>query len=362
MNSYRALIGKASLIISCLIFLYSCSNQESKTDKEDSAPTSLKAEEIQQVKVKTVRKEDFSHKLISNGKLKAVNKVSLRFESSGVIKDIKVKNGDFVRKGDTIAILDNSREKIRLAKSRTNISKAELEYQNLILGHKGANSDTSGMDKEILKNLRIESGLEQANNDLKEVQLDYEKTILIAPFKGKIANIEKHSNDRNDTGKDFCAIVDNSLFDVEGFIMESELKWIEQGQKATILPFAFDSTFFTGVINQINPQVNENGLIKVVARFRNVKNKLLDGMNAKVLFEKILNNQIVVPRSSIVLRDGKKVVFTLKHGKAYWNYVAVNMENDTELSLLDGIKEGDTVIYSGNFNLAHESKVKVIKN
>ena len=57
----------------------------------------------------------------------------------------------------------------------------------------------------------------------------------------------------------------------------------------------------------------------------------------------------------------KQVVFTLKDGKAQWNYVQTGLENAESYSMADdALKEGDTVIVTGNVNLAHEAPVKVV--
>ena len=55
------------------------------------------------------------------------------------------------------------------------------------------------------------------------------------------------------------------------------------------------------------------------------------------------------------------MVFTLKDGKAQWNYVQTGLENAESYSMADdALKEGDTVIVTGNVNLAHEASVKVV--
>ena len=85
-------------------------------------------------------------------------------------------------------------------------------------------------------------------------------------------------------------------------------------------------------------------------------------MNVRVSIHRSLGKQLVVPKSAVVLRSGKQVVFTLTEDKAYWNYVHTGLENADSYTIVDGLKEGDTVITSGNINLAHEAPVKVIEN
>ena len=50
-----------------------------------------------------------------------------------------------------------------------------------------------------------------------------------------------------------------------------------------------------------------------------------------------------------------------EYGKAQWNYVQTGLENAESYSMADdALKEGDTVIVTGNVNLAHEAPVKVV--
>ena len=109
-----------------------------------------------------------------------------------------------------------------------------------------------------------------------------------------------------------------------------------------------------------------NGLVKVKALV-NAGGKLFSGMNVRVSVRRSLGERLVIPKSAVVLRSGKQVVFTLKDGKAMWNYVNTGLENATECvvsdksqkGIEDGLLEGDTVIVTGNLNLAHEAEVYV---
>ena len=86
-------------------------------------------------------------------------------------------------------------------------------------------------------------------------------------------------------------------------------------------------------------------------------------MNVRVSAFRSVGKQWVVPKTAVVLRTGKQVVFTVVDGKAVWNYVQTGLENATEYTVTgETLKEGDPVIVTGNINLAHESPVKVIQD
>ena len=62
----------------------------------------------------------------------------------------------------------------------------------------------------------------------------------------------------------------------------------------------------------------------------------------------------------MVLRSGgRSVIFTYKKGRSYWNYIEAGEENSRQMVVEDGLHEGDTVIVSGNMNLAHDVPVKI---
>ena len=109
-------------------------------------------------------------------------------------------------------------------------------------------------------------------------------------------------------------------------------------------------------------------MVKVKASV-NAKGRLFSGMNVKVSVRRTLDAQLIIPKTAVVQRSGRTVVFTLQNGKAIWNYVQTGMENADSCVVSDrsadgveeGLLEGDTVIVSGNVNLAHESPVVVTK-
>ncbi|MDE6378363.1 MAG: efflux RND transporter periplasmic adaptor subunit, partial [Duncaniella sp.] len=76
--------------------------------------------------------------------------------------------------------------------------------------------------------------------------------------------------------------------------------------------------------------------------------------------KRAVERALVIPKSALVLRSGRQVVFTLDGDKAMWNYVTTGLENLNHYTVTDGLAPGMKVIVTGNLNLAHEAPVKVI--
>lgn len=75
-------------------------------------------------------------------------------------------------------------------------------------------------------------------------------------------------------------------------------------------PYASAVGTRTGSISEINPLVDENGMVRVKAQV-NGGDKFFDGMNVRISVKRSVPNRIVVPKTAIVLRSGKQVMFTV---------------------------------------------------
>ena len=144
-------------------------------------------------------------------------------------------------------------------------------------------------------------------------------------------------------------------------MLESEIGSVKRNDKVDVMPVS-GSEAFTGRVTAVNPQVNEKGLVVISALVENRKGLLFDGMNVNIKVKQEIGNCMVVPKSAVVIRSGKPVVFIHQGGKAIWKYVTLGHENSTCYTLLpmdDTVSEGDEVIYEGVVNLAHESPVTI---
>lgn len=358
----KTYLDKVLLLIFALGGIFSaCSESADKSETENGSVSTVLPSKIAEVKVMKLEPKVFSHEIVSNGKMSAHDFADLRFLSSdAVIEKIYVKNGDHVRKGQTIASLDRFKIENTLKQNNNDLAKARLELADVLIGQGYDPEKPELVPAETMKLARLRSGMDQAETVLAATTRDLEATTLTAPFDGVVANLFQKVHNRPDGAEPFCRIVANGKMDVEFTVLESELAVIHPGDEVTISAFASNDTH-TGSVTEINPVVNEDGLVKVRASISNPSG-LFDGMNVKVSVKRALDEQLVVPKSAVVFRTGKQVIFTHSDGKAMWNYVHTGLENMSEYVITDGLLPGMEVIYDGNVNLAHEAPVKVISD
>ena len=347
------------LLCMAVALLAACSDAGKGKESEEGVATVLPSES-NEVTVKVLKRATFEHELVSNGKVTAGAMADLRFETTGVVAHIYVKNGAPVRKGQKLAELDKFRLKNKTAQAKDALDKAELELQDVLIGQGYPVGDASKVPADIMKLARVRSGYDQSLAQYELAAYEEEHATLVAPFDGVVANLFSKPFNEASTSEAFCSIIGTQGMEVDFTVLESELPLIKSGDKVIVTPYSDAGFRQEGRITQINPLVDDKGMVKVKAAV-NGKGRLFSGMNVRVNVHRSLGGQLVIPKSAVVLRSGKQVVFTLKDGKAQWNYVQTGLENAESYSMADdALKEGDTVIVTGNVNLAHEASVKVV--
>ena len=304
---------------------------------------------------------NFSHELISNGTISARQKADLHFESSEIVEKIYVKNGQRVSKGQKIAMLSQFRLHNSIKQSLDNLEKAQLELQDVLISQGYVLRDSLKIPTEIMKIAKTKSNYDNSIIQYELALYNLKHSILYAPFDGVIANLFSKQHNTPPVTEPFCSVIENQSLDADFMILESELPFIHIGDQLQISPFSFSDYTTEGRVNEINPIVNENGMVRINAAIIKTNKNLYDGMNIKVRIQRSVGKQLVIPKDALVLRSNKKVVFTVKDNRAYWNYVQTGLENSTDYVVTEGLNEGDSVIYSGNLNLSHEVQVKVLK-
>jgi RND family efflux transporter MFP subunit len=345
--------------IACLfcLLLLSCSTGKKAADEESIS--ALLPDEVTEVRAIRLEYSDFHHELIAHGAISARHKADLRFQTSEVIAAIFVKNGDKVTKGQQLAMLDPFKLQNTLLQAADNLERARLELQDVLIGQGYSLNDSLNIPPEILQIAKVKSNYDQSANQYALAEYNLQHSTLHAPFDGVVANLFSKTYNLPDASLPFCTIIDVSHPEVDFKVLESELPFLQKGDKITVFPFSLSDYAAEGQVAAINPVVDKNGMVILKAQVNNPAGKLYDGMNVKIHLQRSLGRQLVIPKEALVLRSNKKVVFTLKNGLAQWVYVETGSENATGYVVTDGLAVGDSVIYEGNINLAHESPVQL---
>lgn len=351
------------LLILLMLVSFSCKKEQSKPD-EDLIEKKEYLPDKNEVDVMVLQQRKFKKEIVSNGKLVALQKNQLKFEVSESLERLFVKNGDLVKKGQTLAILKDFSYQQGYTKATIGLKKAELEFQDKLVGRGYETFNKDSIPVKEYEMLAIRSGYKDALHELENAKFNLKATKLIAPFSGKIATVKSKQYEHINAGTEIMTLINDAVFEVDFYLIESEVSEITVNGNIQVAPFAVNKTY-QGRITTINPQVEKDGTILIKAKVKN-DGELLEGMNVKVFIQKDIPNQFVVPKASVVLRQNQEVLFVIKSGKTYWTYVQTTNENSSQYTVIPhpdkssaSLKSGDTIVVSNNLNLAHDTEIAI---
>jgi len=294
----------------------------------------------------------------------ASQQAALSFLVSGKINKLYAKNGEYIKEGQMIASLENSYVVLRLKRAKEEKAIRYDEYRKLFIDFGGKLGNENSISDTLNQILRTRSGLALAEIQQEEAAQAVENSLLKAPFSGTLSNFFVSKGAFVSASLPVCGLHSSQALEVEAFVPESEVFMLEKGNKADISPISSSKIKFESSLIDINPQVENEGLVKL--RFKINSNQkgdenLLLNMNVTVTLYIPQQEQLVIPKEAIVLRSEKEVVFSYQNKRAFWNFVKTGKENGTQIEILEGLKEGQQIIISNNIQLSHDAEVEVLK-
>jgi cobalt-zinc-cadmium efflux system membrane fusion protein len=313
-------------LVSCTGNGKTVSNAE--VEETHSAEIELTDEQMQAVGIElgAIRMKNLNSVVRTNGQLVLLpqNKADVNSLSSGIIHEITVTEGIAVRKGQTVALLENL-DIVRLQENylttKQDVVFSEQEYER----QKTLNTQNAGTgkvfqqaqakyeaDKARLKSL--ETQLRQLNVDV--TALSTGKFVgqipITAPISGVIGDIFVKTGSYADMQTTLMEIADNSQLQCELQVFEKDFPKIRQGQ-AVEIGLTNSNVTLTGTVYRINQSFEDDSKsIAVQVKInRSETEKLLPGMYVSALIN--IGNQTVkaVPSDAIANAEGKKYIFVL---------------------------------------------------
>ncbi|HEX6588156.1 MAG TPA: efflux RND transporter periplasmic adaptor subunit [Longimicrobiales bacterium] len=288
---------------------------------------------------------------------------------TGQVARVTVRENDVVRAGQEIAAIDATEYRMALREAEANLADAQARYRELTLfDDRIADADARAERERIA---RARSGLDAAQVALERAQLQLSRTVVRAPFGGRVASIEAQPGEWVSAGDPLMRVVDIDPVRVEVQVLDSEVRWLRRGGAAEVQFSALPGEVFAGEVASVNPVVDpELRTAKVTVVVPNADGRVLPGMYARVRLEaRQFEDRVLVPRSAILERDRRPMLFVYdgddRGGLAKWRYVTPGLGNDDVVELLDSddtetVEPGEIVLTDGHFSLIHDARVRLV--
>jgi RND family efflux transporter MFP subunit len=204
-----------------------------------------------------------------------------------------------------------------------------------------------------------------------DVALDY--TRIRAPFNGVVLTKNADVGDiltplgaAANAKASVVTIADLSSLRVEADVSESSLGKVNVSQPCEIILDALPLRRFRGVVHSIVPTADRSkATVMVKISFVDSDSKILPEMSAKVSFlERSLKlaDQIpitAVPKSAVVTREGRSIIFIVKSDKVIQTDVVTGTSSGDMIEIKSGIKPGDKIAIRPQGKLKDGSRVKI---
>jgi membrane fusion protein, multidrug efflux system len=324
----------------------------------------------------TVQKKDVPIYLDGIGTVQAFNMVTVRARVDGQIEKIAFQEGQDVKKGDLLAVIDPRPYQAALdqaigkkAQDVAQLGNARTVFQrdSELLAKKVLDQQTYDTQKYQVDQFEAAIKADDANIGSAQVQLNY--TQITAPIDGRVGvrlvdvgNIV-HASDT--TG--IVVITQLKPISVMFTLPQQQLPQVnEEAAKGTLKVLAVDrdNTKPLGegslavVDNQIDPQT---GTVKMKGTFPNDQLTLWPGqfVNARLLV-KVQKDGLVVPASVVQRGPQGTFAYVINQKKtAEMRAIKVGPVEGGLALIEDGLKEGEQVVVDGYYKLQPGSQVDI---
>lgn len=266
-----------------------------------------------------------------------------------------------------LALNNYNREKSLSKKGFSNASRLET-VENQMLSTKFQFQLADIAYERVLRQANVsvqtaKNNMDSALATLRSINRSIEKSIIKASYDGIIGDIPVHEGELINKSAKILDLVDTSLLKAVIFIGENNIRKVSVGQIVDIYFDSIAGEVFKGTIRAIGLVANTaSRSFPVEIEIDNADGKLLPGALGRIkILTTSVENQILVPKYSILERGKGKIVFLIKDGKAVETLVQNGLEYGEYVQVIGGLNEGDQLVVSGQYQLENQIRVNTAK-
>lgn len=249
-------MGKIGKIILWLVIiaasLVAIGNVLSKNKEESAAETAIVNEPVAYIAVKSAvaSKDSPSSKLNFNGTFMPAQELNFSAEKAGRIVNVLVKEGAYVKKGQTLATIRVDQVNVDLQNAESNYQIALAEVERFENAYK-----TGGVTKQQVD--QVKQQLENAKARLETSKITLNDTYIKATIDGVVNKRLIEPGSVVSPGTALFEIVNTSQLKLKVTVDETQVSKLKVGNKVKISASVFPDKTFDGVINFIAPKASE---------------------------------------------------------------------------------------------------------
>jgi membrane fusion protein (multidrug efflux system) len=308
--------------------------------------------------------QEWQPRLEAVGSLKALRGADLAPEVSGIISRIQFQSGESVKAGALLLEMDARSDAAKLQSLKAALELAKKTYSRDQEQFKEQAVSQATLDTDLAE-------LQRTDAQVAEQQALVNKKTIRAPFDGRLGIRQVDLGQYLNPGTKIVTLQTLDPIFVDFFLPQKEISRITIGREVTIRADAYPEQTFKGFISAIDPKVDTSTRnVGIRATIRNPKQQLLPGMFATTQVDTGRPGRfITLPQTAIVFNPyGNVVYLVMKKGKgpdgkpnliAMQKFIKTGETRGDQITVLEGVKQGDLVVTSGQIKLRNGSPILI---
>ena len=311
------------------------------------------------VTTNVVGKKDFKHFVEIQGSVQADDMVDVTSETAGRVINLRVKEGDLIRKGQLVAKLDLEALKKQMAELEKSLELANTVFERQSrLWEQNIGSEIQYLEAKNTKE-RLEKSMETLNFQLS-------KSDVYAPISGVVERVIVQSGELASPGFPIVQILNTNKLKVVANVPENYLKAVRQGEKVNVSfpALELEQEARVSLIGRMIDPSNRTFTVeaKVSGNSQLIKPNLL----AIMMINDFSQDNVVTIPVELVQQEvgGKSYVFVKDSSNdgdiAKKVYIQTGRSFDNEIVVSSGLNGGEEIIIDGARNISNDELIKVV--
>ncbi len=341
-------IGIPTLLL--LLFVLSCTKKQENTPEETQI-----AQDTIPVSVISIKNQDFAQFGEYYGNVQGINEATIICYAGGQVEKISVKEGNYVKKGKSLARID--------------AEKFNTAYETAQLNEKIAKDNYERLKKHLITGNASQFQVDQANLawlNSQTTRIDAQKAkkgaLCIAPMSGIVTARFIDRYQEIAPGTPAFTVTQLHKVKITIGIPESEIEGVQEGNEAKISFSIYPGRTWKGAVHRITREASKmSKTFQAILYFDNPEKLIKPGLTAYVkltLAKKA--NQIVVPTNAVLADGTENYVMVVNNNSALKKTVTLGENNKNQTIVTSGLETGSSLIIRGHHIVSTGSPVKVI--
>ena len=305
--------------------------------------------------------------LKATGSIRAIKGVNVTTELAGMVKTIYFTPGATVQQGTVLVQLNADSDVAQLLALQATAELARITYERdkAQYSFKAVSKQTLDADFQNLKNALAQVAQQAAT---------VEKKTIRAPFTGRLGISAVNPGQYLNPGDKVVTLQTLDPIYVDFYLPQQALAKLQMGQEVAVTTDTFPHQVFKGKITTIDPAVDTTTRnVEVEATLANPKYLLTPGMFAATEVDTgAPKRYLTLPQAAISYNPYGNIVYIVhkggkdKNGKEDKNrlfvkqaFVVTGQTRGDQVAVLEGIKEHDVIVTSGQLKLKNGSAVTI---